>query len=60
MSDPRVLDGNAVGGLLHDVFGAEVTAVPCTCGSCGARGEHICRHQVAAAHAYWLQQPRTE
>ena len=39
MSDPRVLDGNAVGGLLHDVFGAEVTAVPCTCGSCGARGE---------------------
>lgn len=39
MRDPRVLDGNALGGLLHDVFGAEVTAVPCTCGGCGARAE---------------------
>jgi len=33
------LDGNAIGGLLLEVFGAEVTAAPCVCGSCGAREE---------------------
>ena len=30
------LDGNAIGGLLLDVFGAEMTAAPGTCGTCGA------------------------
>lgn len=30
------LDGNAIGGLLLDVFGAEMTAATGTCGSCGA------------------------
>ncbi|MGH3301138.1 MAG: DUF6510 family protein [Streptosporangiaceae bacterium] len=30
------LDGNAIGGLLHDVFGAEMTAAIATCGTCGA------------------------
>jgi hypothetical protein len=30
------LDGNAIGGRLHDVFGADMTAVTCVCGSCGA------------------------
>ena len=39
MRDPRVLDGNALGGLLLELFGVELTAAPCTCGSCGARGE---------------------
>ena len=39
MIDPRVLDGNALGGLLNELFGAELTAVPCTCGGCGARAE---------------------
>ena len=29
------LDGNAIGGLLIDVFGAEMTAVGSTCGTCG-------------------------
>jgi len=29
------LDGNAVGGLLHDVFGAEMTAAPGQCAHCG-------------------------
>ncbi|MFI5709374.1 DUF6510 family protein [Kribbella sp. NPDC051620] len=29
------LDGNAIGGTLYDVFGAEMTATPCTCGRCG-------------------------
>jgi predicted RNA-binding Zn-ribbon protein involved in translation (DUF1610 family) len=39
-----VLDGNAAAGLLAEVFGgAEVTAAPRRCGSCGQRhavGEH--------------------
>ena len=30
------LDGNAIGGLLLDVFGAEMTAAASICGSCGA------------------------
>ena len=31
-----VLDGNAIGGLLYDVFGTEMTAATGTCASCGA------------------------
>ena len=30
------LDGNAIGGLLIDVFGTEITAADATCASCGA------------------------
>lgn len=30
------LDGNAAGGLLHDVFGTDVTAADTVCASCGA------------------------
>jgi Family of unknown function (DUF6510) len=30
------LDGNAIGGLLHEVFGAEMTDATGRCGSCGA------------------------
>jgi ribosomal protein S27E len=33
------LDGNAVGGLLTEVFGREVTTARGTCASCGAVGE---------------------
>jgi len=33
-----VLDGNAIGGLLHEVFGAEMTAAVGTCAACGATG----------------------
>ncbi|HEX5295350.1 MAG TPA: DUF6510 family protein [Streptosporangiaceae bacterium] len=29
------LDGNAIGGLLHDVFGSEMTAAMSVCGYCG-------------------------
>jgi hypothetical protein len=29
------LDGNAIGGLLIDVFGTEMTAASSTCGTCG-------------------------
>jgi hypothetical protein len=39
MSDmPAPLDGNAIGGLLRDVFGAEVTAAVGRCATCGAAG----------------------
>ena len=31
-----VLDGNAIGGLLAEVFGAEMTTAVGACGSCGA------------------------
>jgi Family of unknown function (DUF6510) len=34
----QALDGNAIGGLLHDVFGAELTAATKVCGGCGDRG----------------------
>jgi Family of unknown function (DUF6510) len=32
------VDGNAIGGLLHEVFGAEMTAAAAVCGSCGMTG----------------------
>ena len=34
-----VLDGNAVGGTLLELFGTELTPAPCVCGECGAREE---------------------
>ncbi|MBV9093819.1 MAG: hypothetical protein JO132_08090 [Streptosporangiaceae bacterium] len=30
------LDGNAIGGMLIDVFGAEMTTASSTCAACGA------------------------
>ena len=32
------LDGNAIGGLLHEVFGTEMTAATGRCGNCGFIG----------------------
>jgi Family of unknown function (DUF6510) len=32
------LDGNAIAGLLLEVFGAELTTATGVCGSCGASG----------------------
>jgi hypothetical protein len=32
------LDGNAIGGLLNEIFGAEMTDAIGTCGTCGATG----------------------
>jgi len=34
----EALDGNAIAGLLLDVFGAEMTTAVAICASCGARG----------------------
>jgi len=41
----RTLDGNAIGGLLLELFGADLTAVPCVCGGCGA-SEEVARLDV--------------
>lgn len=35
----QALDGNAIGGLLLDVFGAEMTTATGTCISCGASSQ---------------------
>jgi hypothetical protein len=32
----ETLDGNAIAGLLYEVFGTEMTSAAVTCGSCGA------------------------
>jgi hypothetical protein len=34
----EALDGNAIAGLLFDVFGAEMTTATAVCASCGASG----------------------
>lgn len=36
------LDGNALGGILGELFGAELTASPCVCAGCGAREALAC------------------
>jgi hypothetical protein len=46
------LDGNAIGGLLHEVFGTEMTAAASTCGNCGDA------RQVAGLAVY-VQAPGT-
>ena len=30
-----MLDGNAAAGVLSDIFGADMTALPCRCAHCG-------------------------
>ena len=37
--DERRLDGNAIGGLLREVFAVEMTAAQGTCAHCGAINE---------------------
>jgi uncharacterized protein DUF6510 len=46
-SDSYVLDGNAIAGLLEELFNAEMTAAPRVCQSCGRRnaiGAHRVHH----------------
>ena len=43
----RWLDGNALGGLLQELFGAEMTGAPHTCQSCG-------NERPVAAHRLYL------
>jgi hypothetical protein len=40
------LDGNAIAGLLQEVFGAEMTTALGTCGGCGSTDE------LGAVHVY--------
>jgi len=47
VADERRLDGNAIGGVLLELFGAEMTDVPGVCGTCGARAE------IAATDVYF-------
>lgn len=37
MADDHVLDGNAVGGMLLELLGSDLTAAPGVCTHCGAR-----------------------
>ena len=37
--EDRVVDGNAIGGLLLEVCGTEMTAAPGRCGRCGTVGQ---------------------
>jgi hypothetical protein len=46
------LDGNAIGGLLHEIFGTEMTAATGTCANCGAVGP-------VAETVVYLQAPGT-
>ena len=48
----EALDGNAIGGLLLDVFGAEMTTATGVCAHCGAAGE-------LATLVVYLQAPGT-
>jgi len=45
-----MLDGNAAAGALHEIFGADMTALPGECGSCG----NVAR--IGTAHA-WMEGP---
>jgi hypothetical protein len=38
MSQALMLDGNAVAGLLDEIFGVEMTASPTECAGCGRAG----------------------
>jgi Family of unknown function (DUF6510) len=46
------LDGNAIGGLLMEIFGTEMTTAIGTCGSCGTTGQ-------VAGLAVYLRGPGT-
>jgi Family of unknown function (DUF6510) len=51
-TEPDVLDGNAIGGLLLDVFGAEMTTATGRCGACGTAS-------LVAEQAVYLRAPGT-
>jgi hypothetical protein len=39
MNRELMLDANAAAGLLHEIFGVEMTAAPTECASCGNEAE---------------------
>lgn len=48
----EALDGNAIAGLLQDIFGSEMTAATGTCGTCGSTS-------IVAELVVYLQAPGT-
>ena len=44
--DELMLDGNAIAGILQEVFGIEMTTAVATCGTCGAA------EPVGAVHVF--------
>ena len=52
MDELDALDGNAIGGLLEETFGAEMTTATGVCGACGASA-------VVAELAVYLRAPGT-
>jgi predicted RNA-binding Zn-ribbon protein involved in translation (DUF1610 family) len=44
--DARMLDGNAIAGLLQEVFSVEATTATGTCAACGAA------NAIGAAHVF--------
>jgi coenzyme F420-reducing hydrogenase gamma subunit len=44
--DALMVDGNAVAGLLQEIFGTDMTTAVGTCGTCGAS------EQVGAIHVF--------
>ncbi|OLC56094.1 MAG: hypothetical protein AUH85_07350 [Chloroflexi bacterium 13_1_40CM_4_68_4] len=52
-----MLDGNAVGGLLIDVFGEDLTALWSTCPDCGRQGELATLHAFTHAPGVVLRCP---
>ena len=47
------LDGNSIGGLLIEVFGAEMTAAQTICATCGAAARSRRRSSTCARRAPW-------
>ena len=52
MQTGDALDGNAIGGLLHEIFGTDMTTAVGTCAACGATSQ-------VAETAVYLDAPGT-
>jgi hypothetical protein len=52
-----MLDGNALAGLLHELFDAEMTIAPVVCASCGRVGELGSLWAFAESPGYVLRCP---
>jgi hypothetical protein len=55
-----MLDGNAIGGLLREVFVEEMTTARTTCGGCGAVREVGALHVFTAAPGMVVRCPGCE
>lgn len=60
MTDDTHLDGNAIGGLLHDLFGREMTGELGCCVNCGAVNALGAVHVYVRAPGEVMRCPRCE